>query len=439
MKKKFLENIILPLGDQLTGGSFIKKLKYWREVCDLSQNELNNLQKEKLSKILEFASSNSPFYKALAIPHSSDPYEWLANFPILKKQQFRDHLSQFLTTNNLEGLTAITSSGSTGPPSKIYFNKEELSSNRALQILWWEWAGYRFGNSILQTGVNMQRSKEKAIKDKLLNTRYISAMSHSEAEILRELRLLQKSPRDHFVAYASSLYLFAKTSLDHGISNIQFKSIISLGEKLLPHFREAIERAFSCQVFDTYGASEGFLIAGQCSEGTYHIYSPHLIVEILDDQDQEVNPGESGRVVLTGLDNFTTPLIRYEVGDMAVKSKIQKCSCGMNLPILGEVIGRQTEFLLTPKGKYITVQNVVRIMKHFPEIGQFKLVQEVADRIRLIYTTDEQIQEIDHSKILGMFEEIFEEPLGMEFNRVYSLPKAKTGKFQLIENNLGST
>jgi len=241
-----LENIILPLGDQLTGGSFIKKLKYWREVCDLSQNELNNLQKEKLSKILEFASSYSPFYKALAIPHSSDPYEWLANFPILKKQQFRDHLSGFLTTNNLEGLTAITSSGSTGPPSKIYFSKEELSSNRALQVLWWEWAGYRFGNSILQTGVNMQRSKDKAIKDKLLNTRYISAMSHSEAEILRELRHLQKSPKDHFVAYASSLYLFAKTSLDHEISNIQFKSIISLGEKLLPHFRETIEKAFSC-------------------------------------------------------------------------------------------------------------------------------------------------------------------------------------------------
>src|SRR5690606_16614076 len=153
-----------------------------------------------------------------------------------------------------------------------------------------------------QTGVNMNRSREKVLKDKLLNTRYINAMSHDKAQILEELELLRKEPRAHFVAYASSLFLFAKTALDNKITDVHFESVICIGEKLLPQFREAIEKAFSCKVYDTYGASEGFLIASQCKAGNYHIMTPHLVLELLDDDGNEVQPGEMGRVVLTGLD-----------------------------------------------------------------------------------------------------------------------------------------
>jgi phenylacetate-CoA ligase len=310
-----------------------------------------------------------------------------------------------------------------------------LAGNRALQVIWWEWAGYKFGNSILQTGVNMNRSSEKKIKDFLLNTRYIDAMSHSETEILKELRYLEKNPKDHFIAYASSLFLFAKTALAHGITGVKFKSIISLGEKLLPQFRETIETAFSCSVYDTYGASEGFLIASQCKSGSYHIMSPHVVVEILNEKGDEVMPGETGRVVLTGLDNFTTPLIRYEVGDLATKSIHSSCSCGLNLPLLDEIIGRQTEFILTPGGKFITVQNVVRIMKQFPGVEQFKVVQDRPEYIRVIYVPSFASIPVDESQIKKMFDEVFAEPLDLVFEQVQILPQAKTGKFQLIERN----
>jgi phenylacetate-CoA ligase len=326
------------------------------------------------------------------------------------------------------------SSGSTGPPSKVYFSKDEISSNRALQVIWWEWAGYRFGDSILQTGVNMKRSREKAVKDKLLNTRYIDALSHSEEQILEELRLTQKKPRDFFIGYASSLYLFAKIAIENDITDIKFKSIISLGEKLLPRFREIIEKAFHCKVYDTYGASEGFLIASQCKVGSYHVMSPHVLVELLDDEDNEVENGQLGRVVITGLDNFTTPMIRYEVGDLAIKSADKTCSCGLQLPMLEEVVGRITEFLTTPNGKFITVQTVVRILKQFPEVEQFKLVQVDRESYRLIYISSKSQEEVREKDIKLMFESVFKESLQIAFDKVRFLPKVKTGKFQLIEN-----
>lgn len=385
--------------------------------------------------MLVYANANSPYYTLQNIEKKSDPIAWLKSFPVVGKRSFRDNLEFFITKPIDKNLVAVMSSGSTGPPSKVYFDKNELSNNRALQVIWWEWAGYSFGNSLLQTGVNMNRTLEKSIKDKLLNTRYIDAMSHEESQILNELELLQKHPKDHFVAYASSLFLFAKIALEHDINDVKFKSVISIGEKLLPQFRESIEKAFSCKVFDTYGASEGFLIASQCTQGKYHIMTPHVFVEILNDLDQEVKQGEIGRVVLTGLDNFTTPLIRYEVGDLAVKGSSEKCSCGLELPVLEEIIGRQTEFLLTNSGKYITVQSVVRIMKQFSEIDQFKVIQSDQDKFLFQYVSPKNKLDVRETEIIEAFENIFGQEMNFSFEKLSVMPKAKSGKFQLIENN----
>jgi phenylacetate-CoA ligase len=421
-KSFLLENTFLRFGDFILKSSFISKLKYWREVTTKSESELNKKQSEKLKNILQHVSENSPFYKYLKIEEKNNPYSWLREFPVLTKKTFKENLEHILTEKDEKGLISIMSSGSTGPPSKVFFTKEELSSNRALQILWWEWAGYEFGNSVLQTGVNMNRSLEKSIKDKLLSTRYIDAMKHEEKQILKELIHLQMNPKDHFVAYASSLYLFAKTALEHKIIDIKFKSVISLGEKLLPQFREVIEKAFSCKVYDTYGASEGFLIASQCKEGNYHIMSPHVFVEILDEKGKEVKPGETGRVVITGLDNYTTPLIRYEVGDLAVKGHDMKCGCGLELPVLKEVIGRLTEFLFTPSQKYITVQTVVRILKQFPEIDQFKVIQTGMNDFILEYVSSKSQVDIREQAIKEHFEEVFGETLNFRFDKLKTLP-----------------
>uniref|UniRef100_UPI0025EE9EB3 phenylacetate--CoA ligase family protein n=1 Tax=Algoriphagus sp. TaxID=1872435 RepID=UPI0025EE9EB3 len=411
LKSLLLENTILRFGDFILKSSFISKLKYWRKTTSNSESELYKIQSAKLNKILKYASESSPFYKYLNIEENKNPYIWLKEFPILTKKTFKANLEHILTEKDEKRLISIMSSGSTGPPSKVFFNKEELSSNRALQILWWEWAGYEFGNSVLQTGVNMNRSLEKSIKDRLLSTRYIDAMKHEDKQILKELIHLQMNPKDHFVAYASSLYLFAKTALENKILDVKFKSVISLGEKLLPQFRETIEQAFSCKVYDTYGASEGFLIASQCKEGNYHIMSPHVLVEILDEKGVEVKPGETGRVVLTGLDNYTTPLIRYEVGDLAVKGENIKCSCGLELPILKEIIGRLTDFLITPSQKYITVQTVVRILKQFSEIDQFKVIQTGVNDFILEYVSPKSQVDIREQAIKEQFEEVFGEKL----------------------------
>ena len=90
---------------------------------------------------------------------------------------------------------------------------------------------------------------------------------------------------------------------------------------MFSHYRNTIENTFNTEIFDTYGGAEGLMIAGECSEHKYHILSSHVHVEILDEFGNTVPDGELGEVTVTSLDNFLMPLIRYKIGDLAIKSK----------------------------------------------------------------------------------------------------------------------
>ena len=81
-----------------------------------------------------------------------------------------------------------------------------------------------------------------------------------------------------------------------------------MGDKLFSSYQEAIKNAFQCKVYDTYGCNEGFLIASQKDLEYKYIMSPHVYLEILDDDNRPVEDGVMGHVVVTRLDGFSMPL-----------------------------------------------------------------------------------------------------------------------------------
>ncbi len=431
------ENIFLPLGDFLLNTTYIKHLKNIRNIEKNSLVQNNSIQEKKLCQVLNYATKHSRYYQSLNVINKSGqhPTQWLNQFPVLKKKQLRENIDSIVTRNDLSSLDSIKSSGSTGPHGVVYFDKNEISIPRAIQTLWWEWAGFQFGNTILQTGISTNnRSKIKRIKDVLLKTNYVSAFSHNENEILEELRKLQHKNRDHFFGYASSLYLYAKIASENNIENVRFKSVSSFGEMMLPHYRSLIENVFNTKVFNTYGCSEGLMVAAECEHGHYHIMNTHVIVELLDENDLEIQEGEYGRVVLTSLDNFTTPLIRYEVGDIALKSSKMSCECGRPFPILGEVLGRTTELLKTPHGHFITVQTVVRVMKHVEGIDQFKFIQTTPDSFVLEYKPSNDFKKENLNDVVLFFEREIFEKLSISFEEKTKIEPAPSGKVQLIKS-----
>ena len=217
-------------------------------------------------------------------------------------------------------------------------------------------------------------------------------------------------------------------------NEVSFKSIISLGDKMFPHYRSLIEKIFNTEVFDTYGAAEGLMIAGECSEHKYHIFSPHVYVEILDKNGKSVPDGTLGQVVVTSLDNYLMPLIKYKIGDLAIKSsQTNSCKCGRNLPMLDKIIGRDTDILYTPKLKILVVHFFTGIFEHYPEIQQFQVKQQnKGGRIQIRYIKGLNFSKSILENIRSEIYERAEEDFPLYFSNVSEIKPSPSGKPQII-------
>lgn len=433
-----LESFLLKISDTISKKPFYKKVKNWRKINTLTKSELKNLQLDNLSKLLKFTTSNVPFYQKYKLDAFNDIEKYLKELPIIKKNIIKDDLDSFLSTDKSK-LLVQKSSGSSGVQSLVYMSHEEQAEKYAIQTLWWEWAGYKFGNSILQTGISPNRGFVKRIKDILLKTTYVEAFTLSEKEVLGILQQLLLKPKDHFAGYASSLYLFAKIAKKHDINGINFKSVFSWGDKMFPEYKEMIETQFQTKVYDTYGASEGFMIASQCKEGNYHIMSPHVYLEILDKDGNDVEDGQLGYVVVTRLDGYSMPLIRYYLGDLAIKDEQSSvCKCGKQFPLLKKIIGRDTDIVYTKSGNYMIVHFFTGIFEHISEIKQFQIIQNNLEGIEILYIPDNSFEEKILYNIENQILSYLNEPFIVTFQEVKNIANTKSGKPKMVHSNLSN-
>lgn len=436
MYSSFLEHIILSLGDFFNKSSYVSFLQKWRNIDSMSEEALEKLQEENLKKILQHATKNIPFYKSTSLK-VENPYEWLEQFPILTKEILKKSNAQLLNPT-AKKLIQYSSSGSSGIQSTIYMNKKEQSAIRAILTHWWEWSGYKMGKPLVQTGITPNRGFLKSLKDVLFRTIYISAFSHSTEEIDQLCKRLNNTSNYYLAGYASSLHVIAAHALANNY-NLHLKAVISFGDKLFNHYKKDIEEAFHCMVFDTYGCNEGFLIAAQKDLEFKYIMTPHVYLEILDDNNKPVKDGVMGHVVVTRLDGYSMPLIRYKIGDLAIKLPKEEYPTEREFmyPLLQKIIGRETDIIALPNGKKMVVHAFTGIFEYIPEIKQFQVVQDELNAITINYIRGENFGKKVLTKVSKEIHRyIQDETFSIIFYEVDYIASSKSGKPQIIVNHI---
>ncbi|MGN6515518.1 MAG: phenylacetate--CoA ligase family protein [Rhizomicrobium sp.] len=184
------------------------------------------------------------------------------------------------------------------------------------------------------------------------------------------------------LVYPNILNAFVQRAEAGDLRLPDLRQILAIGETLAPDLRRRAAAAFGVEIADMYSSQEAGNIAVQCPEsGHYHVMAENLIVELVDAGGREVGEGETGRIVITDLHNYATPLIRYDIGDYATAGP--SCSCGRGLPTLTRILGRERNLILMPDGS-----------RHWPLVGfhkfraiapvvQYQMVQEERERIEL--------------------------------------------------------
>lgn len=428
---QFLERAVLPLGDVALRTEFMRELRRWRRIERLSAPELARLQRTGLGKVLHHATTRVPHYRDLQVRPAEDPYEWLRRFPILTKQDLRTE-GERLVTPGSKGLVKITSSGSSGIQSTLWASPREMSRSQGIQALWWEWAGYRLGDRLLQTGMTPERGMTKVLKDRLLRTTYVVAFGLTDDEMAEILARGVDRPWRHIGGYASSLDAFARVAAREPRIPVHFESAISWGDKLYPQHRAHLADAFDAPVIDTYGATEGFMIAAQRWEGPYYVMSPHVVVELLDEHDDPVPPGELGRVVVTRLDARAMPMIRFRLGDLAVAPAEPVLLPGAPaFPQLERIIGRETDVWVSPGGRTLTVHTFTGVLEHVEQIEQFSVVPRSAG-LTMEYIAAGELESDELDQVTRALRGAVGEEISITWRRVTHIPDSPSGKPQII-------
>jgi phenylacetate-CoA ligase len=432
-----VQHVFLPLGDALLKTDFTKRVSEIRAESKLNEGEINALQHQRLKATLTFATSNSAYYKKLAISPQANPIAWLKQFPILDKQTLNANVDAILTQPK-EKLIKNASSGSSGVQTVGYYSQDEMDTFRAIQTVFWEWGGYQLGDKIIQTGMGLNRSRVKKLKDKLLRTEYSIAFNPNKQEVEKVFKKAMGSDYS-FLGYASSLYVYAKIAEELKLDGPKFKSAICWGDKLFDHYREAVKKQFGCEVYETYGAAEGFQMAGQKDLKYMYMMAPQVYMEILDDNGNEVADGELGHVIVTNLRTTAMPMIRYRIGDLAVKLPRNKYpeKRDLALPLLERVVGRDTDIVITPNNHRLIVHTFTGVFEYYTEVKQFRIIQHQKESLDIEYIVGDNFNVGVLEQISSHLRKVInDDSLTWKFIEVTEIPNTPSGKPQIIKSLL---
>jgi phenylacetate-CoA ligase len=256
-----------------------------------------------------------------------------------------------------------------------------------------------------------------------------AVMLDIRCSLAEQVEWLRREAPTYLLTFGLNLLFLARYCREHAIALPSLRGVRSSGEVLAEGTREACRAAWGVEVVDVYTAVEAGYIALQCPVAeSYHIQSENALVEILDERGRVCAPGEVGRVIVTPLHNYATPLIRYEIGDLAEVGV--PCPCGRSLRTLTRILGRTRDMLFLPSGEERFPYFLKKHLAQFDAIIQHQIVQRSADHLELVLVARAKLTTDDEDSLRQAILDGFGHPFRLTFTYCEEIARAPNGKYQ---------
>lgn len=436
-----LRKFLMPLYEKLRGKNLLAHIDQYQQHLTWSAEQIEQHQWQELKNLLKHAFETCPYYKkswqAVGI-NSIDDIKSMSDFhklPIVTKDDINNHYDDFCSTefsNNIKKATG----GSTGQPFRFELNNQSNTRREAIMWRGYGWLGAGLGQKTLYLwGADIgQPTLFKTIKTNLYHRFYNRKMLNSFTMNVNNMSSYVDEI-NHFkatalVSYVNPLYQLARYITDNNLNVCSPKAILTGAEPLHQFQREAIELAFNCDVFDTFGCREFMLISAECLEHkNLHINNDHLVVETINEQGESIT-SQSGDLVITDLYNYGMPLIRYLNGDRATLIN-EPCQCGNPLPLMKSVDGRKLDVIKTPSGKTIPGELFPHLFKEFVGISRFQVKQSTLTELQIFIIKNDNFNDDDLNFIKAEINKYAQEELLLNFNFVDDIPLTASGKHRV--------
>lgn len=401
--------------------------------------ELRELQNQKLRVIVKHAYENVPFYREKfdkdgIHPKDIKTVEDLPKLSITTKQEIRDNFPGRTLARGIDIKKCWLphTSGSTGIPLKVAYDEAAEDFEKAVALR----ANLACGQGLFDKWVVIttplditERRRRWFQRFGLFSTVDISMF----LDLDEQISIIEQINPKVIDGYSSALYVLAKEIRKRGI-DIHPKIVFGTGEVLTKEMRQAINSAFGVEVYDQFGCVELARTAWECPAHTgCHIDVEAVVMEFIRNG-KKVEPGETGEIIYTSLYNYAMPLIRYAVGDVGIPSD-EKCPCGRGLPLMKAIQGRSNSLIQTPSGRIFPELTFWSIMGTFVErdrIGQFKVIQEKIDRIRVQILPEEGFTSKTADDLRENIKAVLGEDMTVDIETVENMPYDKSGKLRSV-------
>lgn len=402
-----------------------------------SIEELRNYQLKKLKEIIRHAYEKVPYYKKLFDEKKIKPgdiksLDDLMLIPILSKDTIREKGDLFKAADfNKYNPHPVYTSGTTGTPVVLYWDKESNIVELLTMLRQFNWAGYKLGDVFLDI-----RSREADFKDYKYNWKCrgleMSTDLIKEDNFNHYLKILRKYKPKLWRGHPSSMFYLCHLLKKNEVYDLMPKAIVPNAEALLPKYRQFIEEFTGVKILDSYGLKEHTARIGQCEKGTYHIFSEYGIVEIIKEDGTPAMLGEEGRIIATALYNKAFPLIRYDTRDYAVASD-RKCTCGRGYPTIERIMGRIDDRILTIDGRWVS--GLAFAFFFVKGIQEAQIVQEKHNELSIFIVPTDKYSRENEAYIAKELRKKAGEEMIINFTLVENLIR-QPGKFKFVVSKL---
>ena len=388
-----LEKALFPAFEAARGRPTVPLLRYLQGTERWSREQLRDLQIGFLRRLMRHAYLHTAHYRELLDdrgmrPEDFDSIEALQQLPLLDRETVRLTLNS--RTSSAPPLPVIqkSTSGTTGQPVVVKYNAESRYWRDATRWRGYGWGGYRIGMRAMHywgagpASDSWVKRRKIALDRVLKRDHYVDCTPRGDQALMEAVGQVRRYKPQVMVAYSAGAAALAKFVNDRGLRDWDDIPVLVGAERLWPHDREQIVRAFGA-AFETYGCREVMLIGSECeAHDGMHESMETMIVELIvrepDGRVRAARSGETGEVAITDLHNLACPMVRYVTGDLAVARAPTPCACGRGLDRIGPIEGRVTDTMHDGHGNAVNglVFNILfGVMSHVAL--KFQVIQRV--------------------------------------------------------------
>lgn len=419
--------------------ALLLKSQWWNE------EQFAEYRDDRFRALIAVALREVPHYRELARREGFTTADFttcadVKRLPMLAKAELRGHESAFCNETVPHSQRIIlNTSGTTGTPLSMTETQQTVSRRVAYVARLRSWIGVSdpihprraqfTGRTIVPStqpaGRHVYWRHNRADHSLLLSSYHISPKT--AGHYIDALRRQQPELVD---GYPSCLLALAQCAGGRITGLDRIRGVITTSETVTPEDRRLIETAFGARVHDQYAASEPSCFWGECEHGVMHESPEYGITEILDENGNDVGPGEEGEAVVTSFLNDAMPLIRYRTADLVVRGPDTLCECGRRLRRMDRIIGRIEEMLYFPERGY--TQRLDIAFKGLTGIIEAQVIQDALDHLTVLLVVDGSVSpELPHILEANIHEKLGAS-VGVTCQFVDHIPRGPNGKFKAV-------